>query len=1061
MGANIDRFVNDGRGPPIFKISGQVHHRIGSLLPADGSAPKFLQLYIYDTSNEVQNRINALCPDEMPTDPIDPTIVSTQKFRMARDRLEQHIDENFVIRIVGPQERDPAQYNLPSTEQLAMLIVGDFSADSFKRDIIIETKSGYLRRIYSLHPAYMALQYPLLFPFGERGFQVDGSEMGKLTVLPASHTGGRRYMVQNYHDGIAICRVFGPPDFFVTFTCNSNWPEIDSAYIIVRVYNMKLEEMLEDIRNGNIFGTVVAVLHTVEFQKRGLPHAHIIFWVSEDTSTPTAAFIDNFISAEILDPNEDPLLYILVAEHMIHGPWFPKSFQSETTIDKNGFAVYKRPDNGRFVQKGQCRLDNRWKFQAHINVEWCNKGIFIKYLFKYVTKGPDCSKEYIECIKKGEEVAIDETTQTRNEQDACWRVFGYDVHRHFPSVERLPVHLPGENNIVYNEETNMVEVVSNEFLRRTMLTQWFEANKQYPEARTLTYLEFPSKWRWMEDRRAWEPRCLGGKIGRIYYVHPSVGEMYYLRMLLMTVKGATCFEDVRTYEGIIYETFKQACNARGLLGNDQEWYNAFDEAASWATSSQLRQLFVTMLLFCEAINEYAFFEKIFLLDDLSELFLKNGSRIEDFNLPKKIGSSHRSSETVLNNKPGFFFVSGYVISYICAHQHIVLTIASSGVASLLFPGGRTAHSRFKISCDLEEGAVCDIKRGSMLAELIKKTSLVIWDEALMTHRIAFETLDRTFRDILSVQTEEPVNIPFGGKVVVLGGGPRQILPVIENGFRQQIVNAAIINLSLWSNQGESEATWIKIPEDLILRTDGDKITCIVNSVYNDLTEKYMDASYLREQAILTPTNDIVDLVNNHVVSLIPGDAKQYLSCDRISKAPGSHESLDILYPVEFFNSLNGNNFPTHELILKKGVPIMLLRHIKQSIGLCNGTRLIVTALGNMVIEAEIMTGTHIGRIVLIPRISQILKNTKLPFTMERRQFPVKICYAMTINKSQGQTLSSVSVYLKKPVFTHGQLYVAVSRVNSKKGMKMLIEDDDGNCTDTTRNIVYSEIFSNI
>ncbi|KAG2570766.1 hypothetical protein PVAP13_7KG031309 [Panicum virgatum] len=612
-----------------------------------------------------------------------------------------------------------------------------------------------------------------------------------------------------------------------------------------------------------------------------------------------------------------------------------------------------------------------------------------------------------------------------------------------------------------------------------MLTQWFEVNKQYPEARTLTYSEFPSKWRWMEDRRAWEPRCLGGKIGRMYYVHPSVGE-----------RGATCFEDVRTYEGIIYETFKQAWNAHGLLGNDQEWYNAFDEAASWATSSQLRQLFVTMLLFLwrllsddiqyqfrETIGNPAFYLpekdlKDFLLDDLSELFLKNGSRIEDFNLPKKIGSSHRSSgnrlvdeelsyntselllesetlmaslnneqleafysitETVLNNKPGFFFVS--VISYICAHQHIVLIVASSGVASLLLPGGRTAHPRFKIPCDLEEGAVCNIKRGSMLAELIKKTSL---------------TLDKTFRDILSVQTEEPVNIPFGGKVVVLGGDPRQILPVIENGSRQQIVNAAIINSSLWSNQGESEATWIKIPEDLILRTDGGKIACIVNSVYNDLTEKYMDASYLRERTILTPTNDIVDLVNNHVVSLIPGEAKQYLSCDRISKAPGSHESLDILYPVEFLNSLNGNNFPTHELILKKGVPIMLLRNINQSI-----------ALGNMVIEAEIMTGTHIGCTVLIPRISQTLKNTKLPFTMERRQFPVKICYAMTINKSQGQTLSSVGVYLKKPVFTHGQLYVAVSRVNSKKGLKMLIEDDDGNCTDTTRNIVYSEIFSNI
>jgi len=99
---------------------------------------------------------------------------------------------------------------------------------------------------------------------------IDGSEMGKLTVLPASHTGGRRYMIQNYHDGVAICRVFGPPDFFVTFTCNINWNEIslgilepgqkpsDRANIIVRVYNMKLEEMLDDIRSGRIFGPVAA-----------------------------------------------------------------------------------------------------------------------------------------------------------------------------------------------------------------------------------------------------------------------------------------------------------------------------------------------------------------------------------------------------------------------------------------------------------------------------------------------------------------------------------------------------------------------------------------------------------------------------------------------------------------------------------------------------------------------------------------------------------------------------------------------------------------------------------
>ena len=139
---------------------------------------------------------------------------------------------------------------------------------------------------------------------------------------------------------------------------------------------------------------------------------------------------------------------------------------------------------------------------------------------------------------------------------------------------------------------------------------------------------------------------------------------------------------------------------------------------------------------------------------------------------------------------------------------------------------------------------------------------------------------------------------------------------------------------------------------------------------------------------------------------------------------------------------------------------MLLRNLNQSGGLCNGTRLIVTNMGDMIIEAQIITGTHTDQTVLIPRISLTLKkNPKLPFILERRQFPIKICYAMTINKSQGQTLDIVGVYLRKPVFTHGQLYVAVSRVTSKRGLKILIQDDDGDCSATTRNIVYKEVLT--
>jgi hypothetical protein len=185
------------------------------------------------------------------------------------------------------------------------------------------------------------------------------------------------------------------------------------------------------------------VIYTVEFQKRGLPHVHIIFWVSTDTTEPTPEFIDSFISAQIPDPAVDPLGYAMVAEHMVHGPCgkynpkcsciknekcsknYPKEFHETTNVDENGFVVYRRPNNGRFVIRSGIKMDNRWivphniellkKYDAHINTEWCNKSIFVKYLFKYVTKGPNCSKAYLQKITSGEDTPIDEETSFRNE----------------------------------------------------------------------------------------------------------------------------------------------------------------------------------------------------------------------------------------------------------------------------------------------------------------------------------------------------------------------------------------------------------------------------------------------------------------------------------------------------------------------------------------------------------------------------------------------------------------------------------------------------------------------
>ena len=203
MGANIDRTINNSRGPNIFKISGQVSHRMGSLVPkikdsprfnGERESPKYLELYIYDTTNEVKNRINAVNPDNDTNANLDEAIVTglvamlnacnplVQTLRMASERIKGNEDEHVSIRLVAPSDGDGPQYSLPTTSQLAALVVGDFTLEASCRDIIIDSKQEGLKQICSLHPAFMSLQYPLLFPFAERGFHLNIPYIGDVAT---------------------------------------------------------------------------------------------------------------------------------------------------------------------------------------------------------------------------------------------------------------------------------------------------------------------------------------------------------------------------------------------------------------------------------------------------------------------------------------------------------------------------------------------------------------------------------------------------------------------------------------------------------------------------------------------------------------------------------------------------------------------------------------------------------------------------------------------------------------------------------------------------------------
>ncbi|XP_074354300.1 uncharacterized protein LOC141693179 [Apium graveolens] len=206
---------------------------------------------------------------------------------------------------------------------------------------------------------------------------------------------------------------------------------------------------------------------------------------------------------------------------------------------------------------------------------------------------------------------------------------------------------------------------------------------------------------------------------------------------------------------------------------------------------------------------------------------------------------------------------------------------------------------------------------------------------------------------------------------------------------------------------------------------------------------------------------MVDEINITILEKISGMVYTYLSQDSIDDAGDDDNDFRSAFPVEYLNSINMPCIPNHELKLKVGVVVMLMRNLKQIMGLCNGTKMIMKLCRKNSIECEILCGSHVGTKYLIPRIEMIPSDTNWPFEFKRVQFPIQICYAMIINKSQGQSLDMVGLYHPKAAFSHIHIYVAISRVTRPEGLHILIDSDDGSSTDITNNVVFEEVFYNL
>ena len=515
-------------------------------------------------------------------------------------------------------------------------LTNEYLVDMYSR--VEEERLSYIARGRSDHLLQAQLRAE-----ARSEFDIDDELQAALAsslTLPASFVGSRAWASEQVSDALSLCREYGSPTLFVTITTNPKWPEIearlrpgqsasDIPFIVARVFNSRLSEALRFIRKH--FGKVVYEIRVIEWQKRGLPHAHIVFKI--DPQPPFGA-IESLVRATIPSETENSRLRAAVLRHNIHSQdhltrtvsrcnkdgvccfGFPHRIQDRSTIDAHGRISYKRLTE-----------DDRWVvpycpaltllMDCHVHVDVCFTTNVFMYLYKYLFKGPDKTIFAItgpDSLEQRDEQPTNEIKdyirgRYLSASEAAWRILGYNVTYKKPGVIAIQPHLPGRN---VSQMTQINRPTSN----ASMILRYF-ARPFTAQFESLTILQYYKSYRtvkhtpgdrllpneWLEDLS----RCQGfpqfkikrrvgtSNISRLANVRPGAGELYYLRALLTRIP-AYSFEQLRTVNGIVYPTFQEAATARGLFSDRSEAIQVLEEGKELGYSPALmRFLFVQVV----------------------------------------------------------------------------------------------------------------------------------------------------------------------------------------------------------------------------------------------------------------------------------------------------------------------------------------------------------------------------------------------------------------------------------------------------------------------------------
>ncbi|XP_076043746.1 uncharacterized protein LOC143026849 [Oratosquilla oratoria] len=515
-----------------------------------------------------------------------------------------------------------------------------------------------------------------------------------------------------------------------------------------------------------------------------------------------------------------------------------------------------------------------------------------------------------------------------NGASPCWR--NESCSKRKPAVVRLQVHLP-DLHLVYIKENN--DRQPNENASRTTLTEFFNICQYDEFARTIYYSDAPKYYVW--ENKKWQRRKEGRRVvdhpevfeanilTLIYTVSPNSGELYYLRLLLHHVKGPNSFESLQTVEGQVYPSFKAACKERGLLLDDNHWLQTMEDAERTRLLRAMRDLFTqandqNMLINKNAINNT--------LRYIQDTLCATGKSLPDFELPLPQNQPNvihcldtGSSSLIFIDAPGGTGKTSLlklILSKVRSSGQIALDVASSGIAATLMPGGRNAHSKFKLPLNVGENDFF-VKRGNntdVYDACIKESYL--WRKFTKFH------LKRNVR----VQEE--------------GDEYSQFL--------------------------------IKIGEDKIKKNGNDEIALPVDMIIPasnvDQCIEYIYPSFDNSVGMQKSVYwcHLMRHLEQQIISVLkhsPEKSKNIFSFNSVCVGTEATH-----YPTEFLDSLELSELPPHKLELKKGAPIMCMRNIDPP-RLCNKTRLKIEELYDNLLFAKIIASQFRGVIVLIQRLN--------------------------------------------------------------------------------------------